>query len=65
MLVQGNSLLESARGLVGVGKVVARDQGVGMVGPQHAQDLGQVLLVQVDGLLESARGLVGAGEVVA
>ena len=36
-----------------------------MVGPQHAQGLGQVLLVQVDGLLESARGLVGAGEVVA
>ena len=34
-----------------------------MVGPQHAQDLGQVLLVQVDGLLEPARRLIGGGEV--
>ena len=65
LLEQGNSLFESTRGLVGVGEVVARGQGVGVVGSQDALTIGQGLLEQVDGLVESARGLVGVGEVVA
>ena len=62
-LVQGDGLLESARGLVGAGEFVARGQGVGVVGSQDALAVGQGPLVQVNGLLESARGPVGAGEV--
>ena len=64
LLVQGDGLLESTRGLVGEGEVISRGQGVGVVGPQDAQTVGQVLLVQIDGLLESARGPVSVGEVI-
>jgi len=45
-----------ARRLIGVGEVVARGEGVGVVGPQDAQGLGQVPLVQGNGLLKPARG---------
>ena len=46
-------------------EVISEESGVGVVGPQDAQGLGQVLLVQVDGLVEPARSPVGVGEVVA
>ena len=51
LLVQADGLLGSARGLIGVGEVVARGEGVGVVGPQEALAVGQVLLEQVDGLV--------------
>ena len=40
----------SPRRLVGVGEVVARGQGVGVVGAQHPLAVGEGLLVQRDGL---------------
>ena len=65
LLVQGDGLVESACLLVGVGEVVARDEGVGVVGAQDTGAFFEVLFVQGDGLVESACLLVGVGEVVA
>ena len=62
--MQGDGLAEVAGGLVGAGEVVAGGQGVGVVGAQDAQAVGEVLLVQGDGLAEVAGRFVGAGEVV-
>ena len=42
--VQTGGLAEPARGLVGVGEVVARGQGVGVVWTQDALTIGQNLL---------------------
>ena len=63
--MQGDGFVESAGSLVGAGEVVARGQGIGVVGAQDTGAVFEVLLVQGDGFVESARVLVGAGEVVA
>ena len=65
LLVLGDGIVEPARGLVGVGEVVACGEGVGVVGSQDAGAVLEGLLVQGDGLIEPAGILVGAGEVVA
>ena len=49
---------------VGVGEVVPRGQGVGVVLAEHPLPVGQGLLVQRDRLGGPARRLVGVGEVV-
>ena len=51
LLQQGDGVVESAGGLVGVGEVVARAQCVGVVG---AEDVGAI----VEGLLEQGDGFV-------
>ena len=62
---QGRGILGAAGGLVGVCEVVSEDLGVGVVGAQDAQAVGEVLLVQGDGLVEVAGRFVGVCEVVA
>ncbi len=49
----------AARRLVGVGEVIARFEGLGVVGAQHPLPVGQVLLMQGDRLGRPARVLVG------
>ena len=61
---QVDGLVEPARGLVGVRKIVLGGQGVGVVGPQDVRLVGQSPLTQVDGLVEPARGLVGVRKIV-
>ena len=63
--MQGDRFGRAARVLVGIGEVVARDQGVGVVGAQHPLPVGQVLLIPGDRLGRPARRLVGGGEVIA
>ena len=59
---QGRGILGATGGLVGGSEVVSEDLGVGVVGAQDAQAVGEVLLVQGDGLVEVAGVPVGAGE---
>ena len=63
--MQGDRLAQSARRLVGLGEVVARGQGVGVVRAEQPLAIGEVALVQGDRLAQPARRLVGLGEVVA
>jgi len=65
LLVQVDGLVESARGFVGGGEVVAGPQDVRMVGAKNTSPVSEALFEQVDGLVEPARGVVGAGEVIA
>ena len=65
LLVQGDGLVEPASLPQSTGEVVARDEGVGVVGSQDACAVFEVLLVQGDGLVEPARLLVGVGKVAA
>ena len=58
-------IIESARGAISLGEVVACGEGVGVVGAQDAGAVFEGLFVQGDGFVEPAGVLVGAGEVVA
>src|ERR1700694_3559270 len=64
-LLVRRTLGKASRRLVGVGEVVARGQGVGVVGAEYPLALGKGGLVQRDGLVEASRRLVGVGEVAA
>ena len=52
---QGRGILGATGGLVGGSKIVSEDLGVGVVGAQDAQAVGEVLLVQGDGVPELLR----------
>ena len=64
-LEQGDGPVESAGGLVGIGEVAARGEGVKVVGTRETGEVGEVLLEQTDSFVESAGFPVGAGEMVA
>ena len=45
LLEEGDGLVESARILVGTGKVATRGEGIGVVGTQNVGEVLEVLLV--------------------
>ncbi|GAB3283885.1 hypothetical protein GCM10027456_78550 [Kineosporia babensis] len=64
LLVQGDSAIQGPCRGVGVGEVVGRSQGFGVLVAQDALLVGEGLFVQGDGSFQvSGRG-VGVGEVV-